>query len=162
MRSAKIFFLSFIILLTSYARLHQAQGGEVLGFHRWLSLHLTNIFDRREHKDPPVACAVRAGVVHPHDDEDMLKVRADDLGSEGMSAGLLEHDGHDVVPYVPLPQQLVVKEQGAPRQWDTADFQCGRRVVRLFFGGGPAGSSSPSSPAVCCWACTAAGSTRGT
>lgn len=52
--------------------------------------------------------------MHPHDDEDMLKVRADDLGSEGMSAGLLEHDGHDVVAYVPLPQQLVVKEQGAP------------------------------------------------
>lgn len=70
-------------------------------------------FNSREHKGPPVAGVVRARVVHPHDDEDMLKVWADGLGSEGVSAGLLEHDGHNVVPYVSLPQQLVVKEQGS-------------------------------------------------
>lgn len=46
--------------------------------------------------------------MHPYDDEDMLKVRADGLGSEGVSARLLEHDGHYVVPYVALPQQLEV------------------------------------------------------
>lgn len=64
-----------------------------------------------KYKDPPVACAVRAGVVHPYDDEDMLKVRANGLGGEGVSAGLLEHDGHYVVPYVALPQQLVIEKQ---------------------------------------------------
>lgn len=68
-------------------------------------------FNGREHKGPPVARAVRARVVHPHDDEDMLKVRADGLGSEGVSAGLLEHDGHNVVANVSLPQQLVLRRE---------------------------------------------------
>lgn len=108
MRSAKIHY--FIDKLCTSAL---GTGGSPQ-FPPVVKLALNEYFDSREHKDPPVACAVRAGVVHPHDDEDMLKVRADDLGSEGMSAGLLEHDGHDVVAYVPLPQQLVVKEQGAP------------------------------------------------
>lgn len=62
-------------------------------------------------KDPPVACVVRAGIVHPYNDEDMLKVRANDLGGEGVSARFLEHDGHYVVPYVALPQQLVIGKQ---------------------------------------------------
>lgn len=48
--------------------------------------------------------------MHPYDDEDMLKVRADGLGSEGVSTRLLEHNSHYVVPYVALPQQLVVKK----------------------------------------------------
>lgn len=61
-------------------------------------------------KDPPVARAVGAGIVHPYDDEDVLKVRADGLRREGVSTGLLEHDGHYVVPYVALPQQLVGKQ----------------------------------------------------
>lgn len=56
--------------------------------------------------NPPVARVVRAGVVHPDNDEDMLKVRANSLGGERMSTGLLEHDGHDVVPDVAFPQQL--------------------------------------------------------
>lgn len=50
--------------------------------------------------------------MHPYDDEDVLKVRADGLRGEGVSAGLLEHDGHDVVPYVPLPQQLQIQQIG--------------------------------------------------
>lgn len=53
--------------------------------------------------DPPVARAVGAGVMHAHDDEDVLEVRADGLGSEGVSPGLLEHDGHYVVPDVAFP-----------------------------------------------------------
>lgn len=44
--------------------------------------------------------------MHPYDDEDVLEVRADGLGSEGVSPGLLEHDGHYVVPNVAFPQQL--------------------------------------------------------
>lgn len=47
----------------------------------------------------------------PNDDEHMLEVRADGLGGEGVSTRLLEHDGHDVVPYVALPQQLVNGKQ---------------------------------------------------
>lgn len=60
-----------------------------------------------KYKDPPVACVVRAGVVHPYDDKDMLKVRANSFGREGVRARLLEHDGHYVVPNVALSQQLV-------------------------------------------------------
>lgn len=41
-----------------------------------------------------------------NDDEDMLKMRANRLWSEGQSARLLEHDCHDVITDVPLPQQL--------------------------------------------------------
>lgn len=58
-------------------------------------------------EDPPVARAVRAGVVHPNNDEDMLKVGANGLGGERVSARLLEHNRHNVVPNVALPQQLV-------------------------------------------------------
>lgn len=66
-----------------------------------------------KYKDPPVACVVRAGIVHPYDDEHMLKVGADGLGGEGVSTRLLEHDGHYVISYVALPQQLVIgKEHG--------------------------------------------------
>ena len=49
--------------------------------------------------------------MHPDNDEDMLKVRANGLGGERVSTGLLEHDGHDVVTDVALPQQLVVEKQ---------------------------------------------------
>ena len=56
--------------------------------------------------DPPVACVFRAGVVHAHDDEDMLKVRANGPGGEGVSSWLLEHNGHNVVSNVAFPQQL--------------------------------------------------------
>ena len=56
----------------------------------------------------PVADVISAGVVGPDNDEDVLKVGADVLGGERQRPGLLEDDGHDVVAYVPLPQQLVV------------------------------------------------------
>ncbi len=45
------------------------------------------------------------------DDEDMLEMGADGLWSEGLGARLLEHDRHDVVTDVPLPQQLM-KQNG--------------------------------------------------
>lgn len=48
--------------------------------------------------------------MHPDEDEHMLKVRANGLGCEGMSSRLLEHNGHDVVPNVAFPQQLVIEE----------------------------------------------------
>ena len=38
----------------------------------------------RQHTDSPVARAVGAGVVHAHDNEDMLEVGADRLGGEGV------------------------------------------------------------------------------
>lgn len=46
-----------------------------------------------------------------NDDEDMLKMGADGLWSEGQSAGFLEHDGHDVITDVPLSQQLMIETQ---------------------------------------------------
>lgn len=49
--------------------------------------------------------------MHPNNDEDVLEVRANGLGGEGVSARLLEHDGHYVVPYVALPQQLDSRKQ---------------------------------------------------
>lgn len=49
--------------------------------------------------------------MHPNDDEDMLKVRANSLGGERVCTGLLEHDGHYVVTYVALPQQLGSEKQ---------------------------------------------------
>lgn len=117
-------------------------------------------------EDPPVARAVGAGVVHPHDDEDVLEVRADGLGGEGVSPGLLEHDGHNVVPDVAFPQQLVKTNQTLQiksnfiytalfiqkMQWKNTS----QRKKNLF------ASLTLPLPAVCCWACTAEGWTRGT
>lgn len=57
-----------------------------------------------------------------------------------MSAGLLEHDGHNVVPNVSLPQQLAVRETrlssaGAGRllMWDVTQItqKQGQQLVRL-------------------------------
>ena len=45
-------------------------------------------------------------MVHSHNDEDVLEVGADGAGGEGQRPGLLEDDGDDVVPDVPLPQEL--------------------------------------------------------
>lgn len=56
--------------------------------------------------DSPVAHVLGAGAVHPDDDEHVLEVGADAPGGEGARPGLLEDDGHDVVPDVPLPQEL--------------------------------------------------------
>lgn len=59
-----------------------------------------------------------------NDDEDMLEMGADGLWSERLGAGLLEHDRHDVVADVSLPQQLMkqnrdtekcIKEAGRSR-----------------------------------------------
>jgi len=52
--------------------------------------------------------------VHADNDEDVLEVGADVLGGEGQRPGLLEDDGHDVVPYVPLPQELRGKRRRGP------------------------------------------------
>lgn len=48
--------------------------------------------------------------MHLHHHEDVLEVRADVLGAEGLGSGFLEHDGDDVVPDVALPEQLQVME----------------------------------------------------
>ena len=38
-----------------------------------------------------------------HHHKHVLEMRADVLGAEGLGAGLLEHDGHNVVADVALP-----------------------------------------------------------
>lgn len=53
----------------------------------------------------PVENIVRAGVHHLDHDVGMKKVGSDHVRYEG-SVFLLEHDGHNVVPYVPLSLQL--------------------------------------------------------
>ena len=86
----------------------------------------------------PVADVISAGVVGPDNDEDMLKVGADVLGGERQRPGLLEDDGHDVVAYVPLPQQLVVgrqwrgrgKRQGRLQVVDTATTENSMKVLQ--------------------------------
>lgn len=59
----------------------------------------------------PVAGAVGAGVVHADDDEHVLEVGADVLRGEGQRSRLLEDYSDDVVPYVPLPQELREKKE---------------------------------------------------
>lgn len=54
----------------------------------------------------PVAGVLGAGVVNANDHKDMLEVRANVLGRERQSARLLEDDGHYVISYMPLPQEL--------------------------------------------------------
>lgn len=54
----------------------------------------------------PVAHILGARAVRPDDDEDVLKVGPDALGSERQCSGLLEDNGHDVISYVPFPQEL--------------------------------------------------------
>lgn len=46
------------------------------------------------------------------DDEHVLEVGANVFGSEREGPRLLENDGDDVIPYVPLPQQLVQRDRG--------------------------------------------------
>lgn len=45
-------------------------------------------------------------MMHFDDDKDMLEVGPDALGSKGKCSRLLEDNGHDVVSYVPFPQEL--------------------------------------------------------
>lgn len=97
----------------------------------------------------PVADVLRARVVHLHHHEHMLEVRADVLGAEGLGSGLLEHDGDDVVPDVPFPEQL--QEMKHRREFRHA------RHLQHFLNTGV-----NDLPAACCWACKAAWWTRGT
>lgn len=53
--------------------------------------------------DRPVIGLVSTGLVNLDNDEDVLKMRPDGLGSEGQSAWLLKHDCHDVITDVALP-----------------------------------------------------------
>lgn len=48
-----------------------------------------------------------ARIDNADDDEDVLELRADVLGRERKGSRFLEDDGHDVVPDVTLPQQLL-------------------------------------------------------
>lgn len=60
----------------------------------------------------PIADILGAGVMNADDDEDVLEVGADVLRGERQGSGLLEDDRHDVIPYVPLPQQLEAEGGG--------------------------------------------------
>lgn len=55
---------------------------------------------------PPVGGVWSTGRLCPHHQEHVLEVRADGGGAEGLAAWFLEHDGHDVVAYVALTQEL--------------------------------------------------------
>lgn len=44
-----------------------------------------------------------------HHQENVLEVRADCRRAEGLATGLLEHDGHNIVADMTLPQELGVK-----------------------------------------------------
>ena len=44
-----------------------------------------------------------------HHQENVLEVRADCCRAEGLATGLLEHDGHNIVADMTLPQELGVK-----------------------------------------------------
>lgn len=50
----------------------------------------------------PVADDIGTGVVDFDDNENMLEVRADVLGSKGKGPGLLEYYGDYIIPDVPL------------------------------------------------------------
>lgn len=88
--------------------------------------------------------------MHLHHHEHVLEMRADVLGAEGFGAGLLEHDGDDVVPDVALPEQLQVMRHRRELR------QRGTRVSTY------AKQPAADSPAACCLACRAAWWTRGT
>lgn len=71
--------------------------------------------------------------MYSYDDEDMLKVGANSLGSERVSSGLLEHYGHYVVPNVPLSQQLVIEKQGIFRGVTTECKSHTKDLVRSIY-----------------------------
>ena len=81
----------------------------------------------------PVLRVLRARVVHPDDDEDVLELRLE-VGDEGERARLLEDDGDDVVADVALPRQLLPvvgreREQGGHVEHDLVS--AGVRVHRV-------------------------------
>lgn len=41
-----------------------------------------------------------------HHQENVLEVRADSCGAEGLATRLLEHDGHNIIADMTLPQEL--------------------------------------------------------
>ena len=59
---------------------------------------------RRSHS--PIGGVVRARLVCSHHYKHVLEVGPYVLRGEGLSPGLLEYDGHYVIPYVTLPQEL--------------------------------------------------------
>ena len=59
----------------------------------------------------------RVGVLHPHDDEDVLEMGADDSWGELATARLLKDDGHNVVTYMPFSQQL----HGGKFRWEEGE-----------------------------------------
>lgn len=65
--------------------------------------HLSLLTSKQCVFDKPVIGPVSTGLVNLDNDEDVLKMRPDGLGSEGQGAGLLKHDCHDVITDVSLP-----------------------------------------------------------
>lgn len=47
-----------------------------------------------------------AGGMRTHHQENVLEVRADSCGAEGLATRLLEDDGHNVIADMTLPQEL--------------------------------------------------------
>lgn len=60
----------------------------------------------------PVGGVRGTGQLGPHHQEHVLEVRADGGGAKGPAAWFLEHDGHNVVANVALPQELGVRWWG--------------------------------------------------
>lgn len=60
----------------------------------------------------PVADVLCAGMVNFNDDKHVLEMGANVFGCEGQSTGLLKHDGHNVISYVSLSEQLVRERSG--------------------------------------------------
>lgn len=56
--------------------------------------------------DSPVAHIFRTWIMHFDDDEDVLKVGPDAFWSKRKCSRLLEDNGHDVISYMPFPQEL--------------------------------------------------------
>lgn len=100
----------------------------------------------------PVADVIGARVMGSDDDEDVLKMRADVFGGERQRPRLLEDDGHDVVSYVPLPQQLVNGRQpGRGKRHRSRVVICS--VVTTLMSPPPPhplAPPTPATPASCC------------
>ena len=60
----------------------------------------------RNARDSPVTHIFSAWIMHFDYDEDMLKVGPDAFWSKRKCSGLLEDNGHDVISYMPFPQEL--------------------------------------------------------
>ena len=61
------------------------------------------------HTHSPILSEVTVRIHYPHNDENMLKVRAYGVGREWLTAGLLKYECHYVITNVSLPQQLLKK-----------------------------------------------------